>query len=533
MRKPKIIFFTGGICSSVGKGLTLANLGRIFTELGFRVTAMKFDPYLNKNAGNLSPCQHGEVYVTKDGCEADLDLGHYERFMNCELSCDSCVTAGSIMKNILDRQETHEFTGETIQVVPHFVDEIHKKIMDLIEKNKDIDFLFIEIGGTVGDIESTPFLYAASRFKKKYGESDVLFIHISPLIYFPASKELKTKPTQHSIQQLISNLITPDLLILRSYIEPSEDIKVKISTTTNLALDEIFVCLDNNIYLIAEDLYEQNIHKQILKKLNIPVPDKNIDKWKDFTRNINSSKEKELRIALIAKYANLLDSYISITESFKIASYQLGANVKIECINVDDLKSMTLLSEYDAVCVPYGFGTRGAEQKTEAIRYCRENKIPFLGICFGMQLACIEYAKNVLNANWATSEELNPEMEEPMFIQLPDKKMRLGNKKIIIADGTLAKSLLGSKCIEARHRHRYHLNPKYIPLLETTDLVISGVSDCPQKIIEIVELKNHPFFVATQYHPEFETNFQHVCPFFTELIRAASKRTKDVRQQKI
>ncbi|AEG73727.1 CTP synthase [Mycoplasma haemofelis Ohio2] len=520
-RDTKVIFFTGGVFSSVGKGLTMANVGRILTELGFKVSVLKLDPYLNINSGNLSPEQHGEVYVTEDGHETDLDLGHYERFINYKLSKDSCITAGTIYKRLLEKQSS-TISGDTIQAVPHLINEIHDSIDILLDKGSD--FLLIEIGGTVGDIEAIPFLEAASRFRRRHGERNVYFIHVSPVFSLKTSGEFKTKPTQHSLKELISYNICPDLLVLRCPFRPEANVKAKISKSTDIPEENILYCLDaESIYLIAQNLYEEGIHRKICDYFGLQHEGKNIDAWISRTSKILSKDKKPMKIAMAGKYSAASDAYISIIESLKLASHELNIDLKIDYFSVDDLDNLDVLKDYKAICVPHGFGSRGVSGKISVIRYCRENKIPFLGICFGMQLACIEYMRNALNRD-CDSVEIDPDTPLDLVIQLSSKEMRLGGKKISISDGTLAKEIYGKSEICSRHRHKYFLNPKYIPEFKDSDLVISAFSkEGGEEIAEMVELKNHPFFIATQFHPEFDTTVMEVSPLFMSFLRAGSK----------
>lgn len=518
--KTNIIFFTGGVYSSVGKGLTLASVGRIFKELGFKVSVLKFDPYLNINSGNLSPEQHGEVYVTSDGHETDLDLGHYERFMNYKLTRHSCITAGTIYKSLLERQQ-NDYSGDTIQVIPHLINEINAAIYALLEKEKDYDFLFIEIGGTVGDIESLPFLEAAYRFRREYGEDKVFFIHISPIFKLSISGEFKTKATQHSLKQLISYNIFPNLLILRCDSSPPQDVISKIAISAHMDPASMVYSIDQeSIYLIPEKLYEADVHSKIISYFKIPKPNKNLDSWKAFTSKILQPKRNKLKLALVGKYALASDAYISIIESFKIAAYQLDLELSIDYISSDEEVDLEELKKYGAICVPHGFGSRGTEGKIKVIEYCRVNKIPFLGICFGMQLACIEYMRNVLKYIDCNSTEIDPDTKVPLFIPISATEMRLGSKKIKILKNTYAYELFKEEIISERHRHKYYLNPEYIGAFKDTDFVLSAFSDDENQITEIVELKNHPFFVATQFHPEFETNLLDISPLFLNFLKA-------------
>ncbi|WP_391592201.1 CTP synthase [[Mycoplasma] cavipharyngis] len=533
----KIIVITGGVFSSLGKGIIAASLGRILKEKGFQVSALKLDPYLNLDPGTMSPYQHGEVFVTNDGGETDLDLGHYERFLDHKISKLSSLSAGKIYDLVLKKERNGDYKGKTVQIIPDVTNEIKDHINRLLQENADLDFLMIEVGGTIGDIESLPFIEALRQFKNSYNKSDLMFVHVSPLVTIDTIDEIKTKPTQHSIRLLREYGIVPDLLILRSKKEVNQELKEKIAISCDLSIDSIFTCLDViNIYLIPELLYQQQIDKKIFSYFQIKpkINDNNLEVWINFTKKITAKKQYQCHLALVGKYTKLVDAYLSIIESFKLASYELEIDLKIDLINAETLTNseivQTTLAKYDAVCVPYGFGHRGVVGKINTIEYCRKNKVPFLGICLGMQLACIEFARNQLNYLDADSTEFNSETKHPIFHLQKDKDaeinlggtLRLGAGNIELKKDSLAFRIYQKQLISERHRHRYEFNNFYLKEFEAAGLIFSGVSANNKQ--EIVELKDHPFFIACQYHPEFNSKPLKVGPLFSALLKSARKK---------
>ncbi|WP_216083102.1 CTP synthase [Candidatus Mycoplasma haematohominis] len=510
--KTNVIFLIGGVYSSVGKGLTLASIGSILQELGFSVSIIKFDPYLNINAGQLCPTEHGEIYVTSDGHEADLDIGHYERLLCKEIHKNSCLTTSLVYKKIIEKQNSEDFFGRTIQINPHFIDEIHNFIHQHIEQENNPDFLLIELGGTVGDAESKHFLEAIQSFEKKYGKKHVLFIHISPLIYLEVPKEFKTKPAQHSIKELAKYCISPDILILRSHLPPPKTIKTKLSKITHLPEEDIITCKDSrHLYLVPENLYKQKIHERILKKLNLEPRKNTFEKWNEFTKKITNPKNKKLNVSIIGEHSSVLDSYLSITESLKFASYELGVDLEIDYLNPEEIKDINVLNKYGAICAPYDLNTKETNKKLSVIEFCRKNNVPFLGINQGMHFAFSEFMKNVIQKD-------KPDISIPLFLSLPNT--RLGKTEIEVKTNTLAHKIFKKEKIEFRERHKYYLNPELQKILQNTDLVISATSIENPNIAEIIELKNHAFFIASQFHSEFNTNIHKVVPIFVEFIKA-------------
>lgn len=540
MFKTKIIVITGGVFSSLGKGIIAASIGRILKEKGFKVSALKLDPYLNLDPGTMSPYQHGEVFVTEDGGETDLDLGHYERFLDYKISKHSSLSAGKIYDRVLKKERNGDYKGKTVQIIPHVTNEIKDHINNLLISEDKLDFLIIEVGGTVGDIESLPFIESLRQFKNSYGRKKMMFIHASPLIHLETSTELKTKPTQHSIKTLREQGIVPDLLVLRSLKKINDNIKEKISISCDLSLDSIYVCPDvNNIYFIPEYLYEQKIDKKLFSFFEIKNDNrtkKDLKQWINFTKKINKSKKYTCKLALIGKYTELPDSYLSIMESFKLASYELDIDLNIELINSEKKnnkqKLFNYLKEFDAICVPYGFGKRGVNGKINTIQFCRENNVPFLGICLGMQLACIEFARNKLGWTDADSTEFNSKTSKPILKLQKNKKansdlggtLRLGNEIVLIKPKTLAAKLYHRKFINERHRHRYEFNNNFCLEFEKNGLIFSGESELGMK--EIIEIPENNFFIACQYHPEFKSKPLSVNPVFLGLLTAGRKLKK-------
>ncbi|MDQ0514351.1 CTP synthase [Mycoplasmoides fastidiosum] len=536
MNKTKIIVITGGVFSSLGKGIAAASLGRILKEKGFKVGALKLDPYLNLDPGTMSPYQHGEVFVTDDGAETDLDLGHYERFLDYKISKLSSLSAGKIYDLVLKKERNGDYKGKTVQIVPHVTDEIKNHITQLLTVQADLDFLMIEVGGTIGDIESLPFVEALRQFKNSYGRTNMMFIHMAPLVMIDTTQELKTKPTQHSIKSLREHGIIPDLLILRIKQPLDEQLKEKISITCDIEGDSIFTCEDvSNIYLIPELLYRQNIDQKILQffHLNQPQTDDHLTKWMGFTQKITAPKKYVCHLGLVGKYTELPDSYLSIIESFKLASYELDTELQIELFNAEQFEDKSLLPEKlghcDAVCVPYGFGDRGVEGKINTIEYCRINDLPFLGICLGMQLACIEFARNQLHYADATSTEFDPQTTTPIFKLQKDKDaeinlggtLRLGSEPIHLKRSSLTYQIYNNPVISERHRHRYEFNNDFVTEFEQAGFVFAGQS--VHGMQEIIEIPQNKFFVACQFHPEFNSKPLKVGPLFTALIKAARK----------
>ncbi|VEU74505.1 CTP synthetase [Mycoplasmopsis citelli] len=538
MSKTKIIAVTGGVFSSLGKGLILASIGRILHTQKFKVATLKLDPYLNVDPGTMSPVQHGEIFVTHDGMEADLDLGHYERFLDYEISKSSSLSAGQIYHQVLTKERAGNYLGKTVQIVPHFTDEIHERINQIISSDPDLDFLLIEVGGTVGDIESLPFIEALRSYKFRYSSNQICFIHVSPLIRLRIGNEIKTKPTQHSVMKLREQGIIPDFLILRTSEDFSEQLQAKIALHCDINYDNIFYSPDvENIYLLPEQLYEQKIHTKLFNFFNFDDPrtKNDLSSWLAFTNTITQPKKATYKLAIVGKYVQLSDSYLSILESFTLASYHLGIEIKITLIDSEKIQSYSkaeeILASYDAICVPYGFGNRGIEGKMFAIEYARVNKIPFLGICLGMQLAVIEYARNVLKLTNANSTEFDAQTPHPLFIIQPTfhntnrlgGTLSLGSCEVNIKPDTLASQIYQSPTIIERYRHRYDFNPDYLDQLSDGNFVFSGVKSVGAQ--SLIELKDHPFFIACQFHPEFLSKPLKPHPLFVGLLSSLMVKT--------
>ena len=532
----KYIFVTGGVVSSLGKGITASSLGLLLKKHGLNVFMQKFDPYLNIDPGTMSPYQHGEVFVTEDGAETDLDLGHYERFIDVNLTKESSVTSGKIYKHVLDCERKGNYLGATIQVIPHITNEIKRRIL-LAEKTSNADVIITEIGGTVGDIESQPFIEAIRQFRIDKGFENVVFIHNTLVPFLRSSEELKTKPTQHSVKELQSFGIQPDIIVLRSEKKVNESHKEKISMFCNISKDAVFESLDQKIiYEIITSLHEQGLDKYILKRLNITdekyAKEICLDDYKDLIKRIKNLKES-VKIGIVGKYVELHDAYISIIESLKHAGYKLDSKVDIYWINSSNLNESNIndvISDVNGIVIPGGFGSRGTEGKELAIKYCRENNIPLLGICFGLQLAIIEYAKDVLKIEDPNSTEIDERCENPVIDYLPEQykginlggTMRLGAYECKLnKDGKVYQLYNNQELIKERHRHRFEFNNKYLDIFKKDpNFVISGVN--PQtNLLEIFELKNNDYFVCCQFHPEFKSRPLRPHPLFVGLIKAS------------
>lgn len=532
----KYIFVTGGVVSSLGKGITASSLGLLLKKHGLNVFMQKFDPYLNIDPGTMSPYQHGEVFVTEDGAETDLDLGHYERFIDVNLTKESSVTSGKIYKHVLDCERKGNYLGATIQVIPHITNEIKRRIL-LAEKTSNADVIITEIGGTVGDIESQPFIEAIRQFRIDKGFENVVFIHNTLVPFLRSSEELKTKPTQHSVKELQSFGIQPDIIVLRSEKKVNESHKEKISMFCNISKDAVFESLDQKIiYEIITSLHEQGLDKYILKRLNITdekyTKEICLDDYKELIKRIKNLKES-VKIGIVGKYVELHDAYISIIESLKHAGYKLDSKVDIYWINSSNLNDTNIndvISDVNGIVIPGGFGSRGTEGKELAIKYCRENNIPLLGICFGLQLAIIEYAKDVLKIKDPNSTEIDERCENPVIDYLPEQykginlggTMRLGAYECKLnKDSKVYELYNNQELIKERHRHRFEFNNKYLDIFKKDpNFLISGVN--PQtNLLEIFELKNNDYFVCCQFHPEFKSRPLRPHPLFVGLIKAS------------
>ena len=529
----KYIFVTGGVVSSLGKGITAASLGRLMKERGYKVIIQKFDPYLNIDPGTMNPYEHGEVFVTDDGAETDLDLGHYERFINRSLTGKSNITSGKIYQSVLDKERKGEYLGKTVQVIPHVTNEIKSRITS-ITKEKECNVVITEIGGTVGDIESTPFIEAIRQFKYEVGNENVVYIHVTLLPYLKVAGELKTKPTQHFVKELMSMGIIPDILVCRAEHPISIDIKNKLSMFCNIDLDAVIESPDaSTIYEVPLIMEQNGLAKIVCKKLKLADEYCNLNRWKCVVEKIKNPKS-EIKLAVIGKYTELKDAYISINEAIENSAYYQGYKADIDYLQAETIDEKTLRN-YNGILIPGGFGNRGIDGKILAIKYARENKIPFLGICLGMQLTVIEFARNVLNYKSANSTEFDINSDYPMIHLMETQKninnvggtMRLGTYPCILKESSLAYSLYKSEEIHERHRHRYEYNNNYRQILENNGLIISGTSP-DNNLVEIIEIssKEHPFFIAVQFHPEFKTRPNNPHPLFLGFTKAIHEREK-------
>lgn len=531
--KTKYIFVTGGVVSSLGKGITAASLGRLLKMRGFKVSIQKFDPYINYDPGTMSPYQHGEVFVTDDGAETDLDLGHYERFIDESLGQYSNVTTGKVYWNVINKERHGDYLGGTVQVIPHITNEIKESVQKVADSALNPDVVITEIGGTVGDIESQPFLEAIRQCRGDLGSENTLYIHVTLLPYLRMSGELKTKPTQHSVKELRSIGIQPDIIVLRSEHEVEESMKDKISLFCNVDKNAVVSNLDApELYEVPLMLEKEGLAELVVKKLKLPERKPQLDEWRALVSRAKNLENK-MSVAIVGKYVELHDAYLSVAEALRHAGIANNVEVSIKWVHSEDLNRENvdrLLGDQEAVIVPGGFGNRGIEGKIEAIRYARENKIPFLGLCLGLQLSVIEFARNVAglaNANSIELDEATPYpvislMEEQKKIQNMGGTMRLGAYPCDLKEGTLARRVYGQAHIEERHRHRYEVNDAYMPQLEAAGLVFSGLSP-DGVLVEMVELKDHPYFIATQAHPEFKSRPNRPHPLFDQLIAAGLK----------
>ncbi|MEW5785610.1 MAG: CTP synthase [Bacillota bacterium] len=533
----KYIFITGGVVSSLGKGITAASLGCLLKNRGLKLTIQKFDPYINYDPGTMSPYQHGEVFVTDDGAETDLDLGHYERFIDENLIKDNNVTSGRIYWSVIQDEREGVYQGKTVQVIPHITDEIKHRVQR-IAREREMDVVITEIGGTVGDIESLPFLEAIRQLRYDLGWENVLFIHVTLVPYLPMSGELKTKPTQHSVKELRSIGIQPDIIVCRTEHHLPADLKDKIALFCNIKPHEVVENLSTDIlYEVPLLLQEQGMDRMVVDKLGLQCRPAEMSAWREFVHR-SRRLQNEVTIGLVGKYVSLRDAYISINESLYHAGFFHDTAVLVKLIPAEDLETgdpEAMLSEVDGILVPGGFGDRGIEGKINAIRVARAKKIPFLGLCLGMQCAVIEFARNVAGISDAHSTEFNPATSGPVIDFLPGQKeittlggtLRLGAYPCTIKKGTLAEAAYGSVHISERHRHRYEFNNRYRAQFEERGMVFSGVNE-DAGLVEMIELKDHPWFVAVQFHPEFKSRPHRPQPLFRDFI-GATLRGKNKR----
>ena len=527
----KYIFVTGGVVSGLGKGITSASLGNLLKARGLSVVNQKLDPYINVDPDTMNPFQHGEVFVTEDGATTDLDLGHYERFTGVNLRKDANVTTGSIYRKVIERERKGDYLGATVQVIPHITDEIKRRIKGI---SNDVDVQITEIGGTVGDIEILPFLEAARQIRKEFGQENVMFVHVTLIPFIGPSTELKTKPTQHSVSMLRSYGISPDIIVLRSEQELNDEIKSKVSLFCDVSLENVINAPDlDDIYDVPIKMFEEGLDSSVNKRLSLNSNEPNLDQWKQML-SLKVGVKKNIKIAILGKYFGLPDSYMSVVESLKHACLQNKVNLDLVWIDADNF-DLDELKRLNGVVVPGGFGYRGIEGKILAIEYLRKNKIPFLGICLGLQCAVIEFARNVCKISDANSSEFSQITKNPVIDILPNQNlenddvgasMRLGTYPCKITPDTVASKIYNNEIIYERHRHRYEVNNKFRKQLEDKGLIFSGLSP-DEDLVEMIELKDHPYFVASQFHPEFKSRPWDPAPMFNSFIKA-SKNIENV-----
>ena len=537
----KHLFVTGGVASSLGKGLTASSLGRLLRARGLRVTMQKLDPYINVDPGTMNPFQHGEVFVTDDGAETDLDIGHYERFLDTNLHGSANVTTGQVYSRVIARERKGEYLGDTVQVIPHITNEIKDRIKDMASSN--IDIVITEVGGTVGDIESLPFLEAARQIRQEVGRENVFYLHVSLVPYIGPSGELKTKPTQHSVQALRSIGISPDAVVLRSDREIPISVKKKISLMCDVDQEAVVAAVDApSIYDIPKVLHREGLDAYIVRRLGLPFHDVEWGEWDQLLKTVHNP-EVTVKVALVGKYIDLPDAYLSVSEALRAGGFANNAKVEIKWVTSDDCETSEgaakNLGDVDAICVPGGFGVRGIEGKLGALKFARESKIPTLGLCLGLQCMVIEAARNLAGLKEANSAEFDPNTKDPVIATMSGQEkivagdadmggtMRLGLYKAKLKEGSIVSKIYNSQEISERHRHRYEVNNNYRDVVSATGLVFSGISP-DGNLVEFVELPEeiHPYYVGTQAHPEFRSRPTRPHPLFSGLIKAAVTRVK-------
>lgn len=533
-RATKYIFVTGGVVSSLGKGLTCASLGALLESRGLKVTICKLDPYLNVDPGTMSPFQHGEVFVTKDGAETDLDLGHYERFLSGTMSKKNNFTTGQVYDSVIRNERRGDYLGGTVQVIPHVTDEIKRRIVEL---GAGFDICIGEIGGTVGDIESLPFLEAIRQFRFDVGKDNVCYVHLTLMPYLKTAQEIKTKPTQHSVKELTSVGIQPDIIILRSEIEVDKKAKDKIALFCNVEFDCVITAPDvSSIYELPLVLYSEKLDSRICEKLNIWTGSANLQPWENISKVISSPENGIVQIVMVGKYVDLTESYKSLNEALLHGGFKNNCNVEIVYLDSEEVEKTyndkgeipQVLKDAHAILVPGGFGKRGSEGKIRAIEFARTTKKPFLGICLGLQMAVVEYARNVLGVKDAASTEFVPDSTSPVIDIMAEQKniddlggtMRLGSYPCVLSEGSRARKIYGKKEISERHRHRWEVNNSYRDSLKDAGLTISGTSP-DNNLVEVIELSDHPWFIGVQFHPEFQSKPLSPHPLFVDYIKSA------------
>jgi CTP synthase len=533
-KQAKYVFVTGGVVSSLGKGITAASLGRLLKARGLKVSLQKFDPYINVDPGTMSPFQHGEVFVTEDGAETDLDLGHYERFVDEFLSRNSNHTTGSIYNAIIRKERKGEYLGSTVQVIPHVTDEIKRRIQRVAQSD-EVDVVITEIGGTVGDIESLPFLEAIRQFRNQVGRDNVMYVHCTLVPFIEVAGELKTKPTQHSVQELRRIGIAPDIVVCRSRQPLGRDIREKIALFADVPVEAVISAADaGSIYEIPLMMQEQGLDRQVCDRLGLVTGPPDLREWEAVVERIHQA-EGTVRIAIVGKYVQLQDAYLSVVEALGHSAVHHGTNLDVIWVDAETLsrdEAAARLEEADGILIPGGFGIRGIEGKIAAARFARERGIPYLGICLGMQVAVVEFARHVVGLDGANSSEFDPETPHPVIDLLPEQKevedmggtMRLGSDPVKLVEGSKAHAAYGEPVVYERHRHRYEVNNQLRPKLAAQGLHVSGTSP-DERLVEVIELPDHPWFVASQYHPEFKSRPNRPQPLFRDFVGAAVART--------
>ena len=540
--RTRFIFVTGGVVSSLGKGIAAASIGRLLVSRGLKVALQKFDPYINVDPGTMSPFQHGEVFVTEDGAETDLDLGHYERFTDANTSRGSNVTAGAIYNSVIRKERRGDYLGGTVQVIPHITDEIKQRVK-LIADSQDVDVVITEIGGTVGDIESLPFLEAIRQFPVDVGRNRCMYIHLTLVPFIGHAGELKTKPTQHSVNELRRIGIQPDMVVCRSEGGLPQDLRRKIALFASLPEDAVVSARDvDNIYKVPLFFRAEGVDDFILEHFNLEAPAPDLTDWDRLVRRAgDAAQSPPVKIALVGKYVQLEDAYLSVVEALRHSGFQHGCGIEIDWVDsetLDDSEVRERLAEADGILIPGGFGVRGIEGKIQAARIARELRIPFLGVCLGMQMAVADFARHVVGMGGANSTEFDPETPYPVIDLLPEQKevsdmggtMRLGADPIKLHPDTRAREIYGEAVIYERHRHRYEVNNFLRRRLEAEGLVISGTSP-DERLVEIIEIADHPFFVASQFHPEFKSRPERPAPLFRDFVGAAHARASEQRPE--
>lgn len=539
----KYIFVTGGVVSGLGKGITAASVGRLLKNRGYKVANQKFDPYINVDPGTMSPYEHGEVFVTDDGAETDLDLGHYERFTDVNLNKNCSISTGKIYQEVLEKERRGDYLGKTVQVIPHITNAIKDKVYSLAKTGADV--VITEIGGTVGDIESLPFLEAIRQVGIENNQEDVIYIHVTLLPYISGSNELKSKPTQHSVKELQSIGIKPDILVCRTEMPITENIREKIALFCNVRPENVIANMTaKNLYEVPLMLEKEGLAVDVCKHLKLKNVEAKNEEWqkmiehfKKIDEKYENTDKKKVNVAIVGKYVKLEDSYLSVVESIKHAAYENGvkADIKfIDCETVTNRNAKEKLQGIDGIIVPGGFGGRGIEGKIQTVKYARENNIPFLGICLGMQMAVVEFARDVLNIKDANSLEFDEKTKNPVIHIMESQKnitkkggtMRLGAYPCILKKSSLASKLYKTEEISERHRHRYEFNNEYRKIMEDNGMTISGTSP-DGELVEIVEIKNHPYFIASQFHPELKSRPDKPHPLFVGLLKAAKKKIEE------